>query len=51
MALSTWPIAPRVHHRGIVDVDAAFLAVVPEFGARERSTQTGDDPLMHSESM
>jgi hypothetical protein len=29
-------IAPGMHHRGLVDVDAAFLAVVLELGTRER---------------
>ena len=29
-------IAPGVRHGGIVDVNAAFLAVVPEFGARNK---------------
>ena len=28
-------IAPGVHHEGIIDVDAAFFAVVPELRARE----------------
>ena len=42
-------IAPGVHHEGIVDVDAVFLAVVPELGAREQSTQVCDDPVRHSE--
>ena len=40
-------IAPGVHYRGVVDVDAAFLAVVPELGARERSTQICDDSIRH----
>ena len=45
LALSPWRIkpfgpfnlavAPGVRHRGIVDVDAAFLAAIPELGARE----------------
>ena len=28
-------IAPGVRHGGVVDVDAAFLAVVPELGSGE----------------
>ena len=31
-------IAPGVRYGGVVDVDAAFLALVPELGAHERST-------------
>ena len=44
-------IAPGVRYGGVVDVDAAFLAVVPELGTRERSTQIGDDPIRHPESV
>ena len=42
-------ITPGVRYGGVVDVDAALLAVVPEFGAHERSTQISDDPIRHSE--
>ena len=44
-------IAPGVCYGGVVDVVAALLAVVLEFGARERSTQIGDDPIRHPESV
>ena len=44
-------IAPGVRYGGVVDIDAALLAVVLEFGARERSTQIGDDPIRHPESV
>ena len=42
-------IAPGVCYGGVVDVVAALLAVVPEFGAHEQSTQISDDPIRHSE--
>jgi hypothetical protein len=42
-------IAPGVHYGGIVDVDAALLAVVQEIGACERGTQIGNDSIRHSE--
>ena len=42
-------VAPRVHHGGIVDIDAALLAVILELRACERGTQVGNDPIRHSE--
>ena len=42
-------IALGVCYGGVVDIDAALLAVVPEFRAHERSTQISDDPIRHSE--
>ena len=44
-------VAPGVGHGGIVDIDAALLAVVLELRARKRSTQIGDDPVRHPESV
>ena len=41
--------APGVRHRGIVDIDEALLAVVPELRTREQGTQVGNDPIRHSE--
>ena len=42
-------VAPGVGHEGIVHVDAAFLAEVPNFGSGEGGAQVCDDPIGHSE--
>ena len=44
-------ITPWVCHGGIVHIDAAFLAVVPELGAREGSAQIGCDPIGYPKSV
>ena len=44
-------VTPWVRHRGIVDVDAAFLAKILELGAREGSTQISDDPVKYPKPM
>ena len=50
-AISTFhlAVAPGVSHGGVVHIDVAFLAEVPEFQSGEGGAQVCDDPIGHSE--
>jgi hypothetical protein len=47
----TWPVAPWISHRGVVDVDEADLAEVPEVRPYKGLSQVGDDPVTYPEPM
>jgi hypothetical protein len=44
-------VAPRVGHRGVVDVDESVLAKIPEVRPCEGLAQVGDDPVRYPEPM